>query len=81
MAIELRPVENSSGNVKAAGYDPDDRIMRVEFANGNKYDYHEVSSEVWETFNDAPSAGEYLNKVIKPACPASKVKEDKNADQ
>lgn len=79
MAFDMKSVENSkSGNIKAAGYDPTTETMRVEFAGGKQYDYHGVDDKVWAAFNEAPSAGEYLNKVVKVGCPAALVEEEGN---
>lgn len=76
MAIEMTPVTNTrSKNIVAAGYDPDEQTMRVEFDNGTRYDYVHVSPEVYQTFREAPGAGEYLDKVIKMAHPAHKLKD------
>lgn len=73
MAITLHPVTNSrSGNIQSAGYDGE--ILRVEFRGGKKYDYHGVTPELAQAFREAPSASEYLHKIIKPACPAAVVK-------
>lgn len=78
MPFDMKPVEGSK-NLAAAGYDPEQKILRVEFNGGNKYDYHGVTEELHTAFWDAPSQGSYLHSVIKVGCPASKVKEDDNA--
>lgn len=72
MVIPLRPVTNSkSGNIKSAGYYGD--VLRVEFKDGKKYDYHGVTPEIYKAFSESPSASSYLHTVIKPCCPAAKV--------
>lgn len=75
--IEVKPIEGSS-NIAAAGYSPDLETLRVEFQNGSQYDYHGVTPEVATAFFEAPSQGEYLNRIIKPAHPAAKVEKEKS---
>lgn len=48
----------------AAGYDPDNAIMRITFRNGVTYEYLGVSPRVWSTFQRAPSPGQYINQVL-----------------
>lgn len=72
MAIALQSVSNSS-NVRAAGYDGDRNVLRIEFTSGAKYDYHGVTPDIYRAFLDAPSQGSYLHRIIKQGCPASKV--------
>lgn len=80
MSINLNPVQESS-NIAAEGYSADGEILRIQFLSGSQYDYHGVTPEAYKAFIESPSRGEYLAKVIKPACPASKVKGDENASQ
>ncbi len=70
----MKPVEGSS-NLQSAGYDPDQKVLRVEFQNGKKYDYHGIPPEMAEAFWSSESQGSYLHSIIKPGCPASKVEE------
>lgn len=61
--IKLLPVESSS--IKAAGYDPDTRVMVVEFTTGAKYAYFSVLAEEYGGFLAAKSQGVYLAAHIK----------------
>lgn len=72
MSFDMTPIEGSS-NLKSAGYDPDQNVLRVEFHGGNVYDYHGVTPEIHRAFSDSPSPGKYLHSIIKVGCPASKV--------
>jgi hypothetical protein len=76
MSFMMLPLDSGSGNHISAGYDPDQKVLRVEFANGSQYDYQGVTSEIAANFWIAPSQGKYLAQVIKPVCPASKVEID-----
>lgn len=48
----------------AAGYDPNNAIVRVTFRNGVTYEYLGVSPRIWSTFQRAPSPGQYINQVL-----------------
>lgn len=48
----------------AAGYDPNNAIIRVTFRNGSVYEYLGVSPRIWSTFQRAPSPGQYINQVL-----------------
>lgn len=41
-------VEVTSTNVRAVGYDPAARVLRVVFRNGGTYDYSDVSQALFE---------------------------------
>jgi hypothetical protein len=71
----MQRLKSASGNHVAAGYDPLEQVLRVEFRGGAKRDYHGVTPEVAKTAFEAPSFGQYLNKVIIPAAPTSIPKE------
>ena len=55
-----------SSNVARVGYDPDAKVLRVEFHSGSTYDYYEVTFAENVEFRGAPSAGQHLNRHIKP---------------
>lgn len=73
--IPVQPIEGSS-NVAAAGYDPMEQILRIQFQNGGTYDYHGVDADLAKAFEDAPSKGKFISDILKPGCPVSKVKEE-----
>jgi hypothetical protein len=58
------PVESHS--LKTLGYDPERRILEVEFRrNGQIYKYFDVPAEEYEAFLRAESKGTYLNQQFK----------------
>ena len=62
-----KPVKST--NIAAIGYDPDDRILEVEFTTkrGNPvYAYRGVTEEEHEDLIFAPSIGKYFAEHIKP---------------
>jgi len=65
MAIERSPVQSS--NVKSIGYDPDEKTLAVEFADGSIYHYHGVEKVVHEELLSTKSVGKYLHANIKGA--------------
>lgn len=48
----------------AAGYDPNNAILRITFRNGVTYEYLGVSPRIWSTFQRAPSPGQYINQTL-----------------
>lgn len=54
----MRPVESS--NLKKVGYDPETRIMRVQFRKGDIYEALDVSPERHEELLAADSKGSYF---------------------
>ncbi len=75
-AIEVKAVANSS-NVAAIGYDAASQTLQVNFHNGGRYQYENVSPEKWAGLNQAESKGKYLFAQIKadPNCSCRKLEE------
>jgi hypothetical protein len=61
--VELKPVESS--NIKAVGFDPNGRTLRVEFNSGSQYDYEDVPPTVYQEFIESPSKGRFFAQNIK----------------
>lgn len=55
-----------STSVASAGYDPEARVLEVEFHNGGVYQYLDVPGGEYEEFRGAESKGHFLNTEIKP---------------
>ena len=62
--MERTPVESSS--VASIGYDPKTFELEIEFRNGRTYRYLQVPPAAHRLLLQAPSIGEYVNRVIKP---------------
>lgn len=56
----------SSSSISSAGHDAATMILEVEYRNGHIYQYFDVPREYFEGLMNAPSAGAYVNTVIKP---------------
>ena len=46
----------NAGKLRAIGYDPKERILRVEFDDGSAIDHAGVGSEVWRRFSTTGAA-------------------------
>lgn len=67
--MERRPVESSC--IASVGYDPESFELELEYRNGRIYRYEQVPPAAFRLLLQAPSIGEYVNRVIKPRFPAS----------
>lgn len=68
----------NAGKLRAAGYDPRQRVLRVEMEDGSALEYSGVGSEVWSRLSTSGAAWSYYRDNIeeeftaKRAAPASK---------
>ena len=62
--MERTPVESSS--IASVGYDQVTYELEIEFLNGRTYRYLQVPAAAYRLLMQAPSVGEYVNRVIKP---------------
>lgn len=70
--MQMTPVESS--NVKAVGYDPDTRVMRIEFHSGGIYDHSDVPASDHQIFMAAGSKGKHYHRHIRGVHASSKIK-------
>lgn len=61
--IPLEPLVSS--NISAGGYDPDKKILAIEFKSGDIFHYAGVELEVATAFYCAESKGTYYGKNIR----------------
>lgn len=61
--MDMKPITSSA--LKAVGYDPAKRTMRVELHNGRVYDYSDVGAEKHAAMMGNASPGTYWNAKIK----------------
>ncbi len=54
-----------SGKLRAIGYDPRARTLRVELDDGSTIDYAGVGDEVWRRLSSAGSAWSYYRDNIE----------------
>jgi hypothetical protein len=55
----------NAGKLRAIGYEPRDRILRVEFDDGSAIDYQGVGTEVWRRLSTSGSAWSYFRDNIE----------------
>jgi hypothetical protein len=55
----------NAGKLRAIGYDPRERTLRVEFDDGSAIDYSGVGQEVWRRLSTSGSAWSYYRDNIE----------------
>lgn len=55
-----------SSAIRRAAYHPDRSVLDIWYEGGDRYSYFDVSLRTYEELLAAPSAGEYVNREIKP---------------
>jgi hypothetical protein len=55
----------NAGKLRAIGYDPRERLLRVEFDDGSAIDYSGVGTEVWKKLSTTASAWSYYRDNIE----------------
>ena len=61
--MELRNV--TSSNLTQVGYDNNRNVLRVVFATGAAYDYHNVDEQMYRHLLQSPSKGRFFHQYIK----------------
>ena len=69
--MERTPVESRS--IASVGYDRVTSELEIEFLNGKTYRYLLVPPAAYRLLLQAPSIGQYVNRVIKPRFTAKSV--------
>jgi KTSC domain-containing protein len=55
----------SSGKLRAIGYEPRERTLRVELADGSVIDYAGVGDEIWRRLSSSGSPWSYYRDNIE----------------
>lgn len=76
--IPMQTIEGST-QVKAAGFDPAQGVIRVQFHSGHSYDYPGGTQEVFDGLMAAESKGKFFNTAIRPLM-GVKVDPDKDTE-
>lgn len=61
--MEMKKV--NAGKLRAIGYDPRERMLRVEFDDGKAIDYSGVGTEVWRKLSTSGAAWSYYRDHIE----------------
>lgn len=70
LKIKMNPVISS--NVKAAGFDKESGVLRIEFNGGATYEYQNVPEPIYERIFTSESAGKYVREQVVKAGYTSK---------
>jgi len=62
----------NSGKLRAIGYEPRERRLRVEFEGGSQLDYAGVGDEIWRRLSTSGSAWSYYRDNIEEEFEARK---------
>ena len=62
--MKRQPVGSSS--LRSVGYDPDHRILLLEYEGGSVYRYYDVPENIFEELMSEESKGRFVNYRIKP---------------
>jgi len=55
----------SSTDIRSIGYDPESKILEIEFHSGGIYQYFEVPPSVYSGLMSASSHGKYFHQHVK----------------
>lgn len=55
----------NAGKLRAIGYDAKERVLRVEFDDGNAIDYSGVGTEVWRRLSTSGAAWSFYRDNIE----------------
>jgi hypothetical protein len=61
--MQRDPVKSST--LRAVGYDPEKKILEVEFNNGGVYQYFGVDKDIYDRLSAAQSAGKFFSSEIR----------------
>lgn len=61
--MEMKKI--NAGKLRAIGYDPRERVLRVEFDDGSAIDYSGVGAEVWRRLSTSGAAWSYYRDNIE----------------
>jgi hypothetical protein len=61
--MEMKKI--NAGKLRAVGYDPKERLLRVEFEDGTAIDYSNVGAEVWRKLSTSGAAWSYYRDNIE----------------
>ena len=63
----MRRICVMSPDLASVGYDPNKRVLEIEFNWGGVYRYYDVEEDVYKGLINADSSGKFYDKHIKRA--------------
>ncbi len=70
--MEMKKLQG--GSLRAAGYDPKTRMLRVELTSGSILEHTGVGEEAWRRLMSSASAWSYYRDNIEEEFPAKRVR-------
>lgn len=61
----MRRIAVNSSNLESVGYDPQTRVLEIEFKDHSIYQYQNVPQSVHKELMEAESHGKYFAKFIR----------------
>jgi len=55
-----------SSQISSIGYDEKSKVFEVVYKTGGKYEYYDVSADLWIKAQEAQSVGKFVHAYIKP---------------
>ena len=62
--LKKETIHVNSKAIKKADYNYDDSLLKLTFANGARYNYHNVTPETFLSMKYSKSIGNFLNKYV-----------------
>jgi hypothetical protein len=69
----MERVAVESNSLRSVGYDPDERVLEVEFSSGRIYSYFGVPPEMHDWLMRSKGKGGYFNRMIRDRYPMQDV--------
>ncbi len=69
-----------SGKLKSAGYDERQRLLEIEFANGDVFEYKAVSPELFRQLMASPSPASFFEDKIDEQFTGKRIGKASKAD-
>lgn len=66
-----------SRNVKSVGYDPEEKVLEVEFKSGGVYQYAGVQPGMFADLLAAESIGRFVSQVVRAGRRGLRIEEEK----
>ena len=61
----MQMIQVSSSNINSIGYDKNLEVLRIEFHEGNLYEYYNVPEIIHSSLMSSTSKGSYFHENIK----------------
>jgi KTSC domain len=70
--MEMRRTPVSSSAIASVGYEPEMKMLEIEFTSGSVYDYFGVPRKVYKELMAAESKGRFVSQRIRGQYPSER---------